>query len=84
MATRNSKPRLVREVPASTTPEINPATINHDAAGRALDIKSLAMAGKALFEAEDDGEMSDLGRLLGVIAERADNLYADLMEGGAK
>lgn len=49
---------------------------------KTLDIKALAVAGKALFEAEDDGNMPDLGRLLSMIAERADELYADLVVEG--
>lgn len=60
------------------------AASTSDFAGLALDIQSLALAGKALFEQEDDGNMPDLGRLLGVIAERACDLYAELaVEGGA-
>ena len=60
------------------------AASNCDFAGQALDIQSLALAGKALFEQEDDGCMPDLGRLLGVIAERSGDLYAELaVKGGA-
>ncbi len=60
------------------------AAIPSDFAGLALDIQSLALAGKALFEQEDDGNMPDLGRVLGVIAERASDLYAELaVKGGA-
>lgn len=79
MATKNS----TRTTPAPKSDPTDAATPS-DFAGRALDIQSLALAGKAMFEQEDDGNMPDLGRVLSVIAERAGDLYAELAaEGGA-
>ena len=81
-----AKANSTRSTSTARAPKIDrtDAAIPSEFAGLALDIQSLALAGKALFEQEDDGNMPDLGRVLSVIAERAGDLYAELaVEGGA-